>query len=138
MSAQPGRPRALAVDDEPLVCELVVRALENAGWEVEVADDGVAALAKIAARRPDVVLLDVRMPGIGGLEVLERLRRDARPPAVVALTALGDYDTFAGLVRGGRRRLPAEALLAGRPRRPVRPPAARHPPAPAGARRAAA
>jgi len=101
MSADAERPRALAVDDEPLVCELVVRALENAGWEVEVADDGVAALAKIAARRPDVVLLDVRMPGIGGLEVLERLRREARPPAVVALTALGDYDTFAGLVRGG-------------------------------------
>jgi CheY-like chemotaxis protein len=101
MSAPTARPRVLTVDDEPQVRELVVRTLEQAGWEVDVADDGETALAKVGASRPDIVLLDVRMPGMGGLELLERLRQDARPPAVVALTALGDYDTFAGLVQGG-------------------------------------
>ena len=101
MSADTARPRVLAVDDEPQVCELVGRTLEKAGWEVDVAGDGATALAKVGARRPDIVLLDVRMPGMSGLEVLERLRQQARPPAVVGLTALGDYKTFAGLVQGG-------------------------------------
>jgi len=94
-------PRVLAVDDEENVCQLVSRLLSRAGWDTDSAQDGETALAKIAACRPDLVLLDVKMPGLGGLELLGRLREQPEPPAVVAMTGLTDFATFAALVRGG-------------------------------------
>lgn len=101
MSAGGTAPRILAVDDDESVCQLVSHLLSRAGWDTDSAQDGDAALAKIAARRPDLVLLDVRMPGLGGLDFLRRLREQPEPPAVVALTGLTDFATFAALVRAG-------------------------------------
>jgi CheY-like chemotaxis protein len=101
MNTPVAAPRLLAVDDEEAICQLVTRLLSRAGWETDYARDGAAALAKIAARRPDVVVLDVMMPGVDGLEFLRRLREQPEPPAVVATTGLADYATFAALVRGG-------------------------------------
>jgi adenylate cyclase len=65
----------LVVDDNEMNRDMLSRRLTSRGFEVEVAEDGAQALEKIAARRFDLVLLDVMMPGISGLEVLETLRK---------------------------------------------------------------
>jgi DNA-binding response OmpR family regulator len=79
----------LVVDDDPDVCDLVTYKLEQSGFEVRRASDGDAALREVAKRIPDLVLLDIMMPGISGLEVLERLRSDHTTSLipVVMLTA---------------------------------------------------
>ena len=83
--------------------ELLVRRLERNGFEVSSARDGIEGLRKIESERPDLVLLEVLLPGMGGLEVLERARRTsshAELPIILA-TALGDSsDTVEGLERG--------------------------------------
>jgi DNA-binding response OmpR family regulator len=67
----------LVVDDDPDVCDLVTYKLEQSGFAVRRASDGDAALREVAAEIPDLVLLDIMMPGMTGLEVLQRLRADA-------------------------------------------------------------
>ncbi|HEV2371591.1 MAG TPA: response regulator [Streptosporangiaceae bacterium] len=67
----------LVVDDDPDVCDLVTYKLEQSGFAVRRASDGDAALREVAAEVPDLVLLDIMMPGMTGLEVLQRLRADA-------------------------------------------------------------
>ncbi|HLH27238.1 MAG TPA: response regulator [Chloroflexota bacterium] len=81
--------RVLVVEDHPLNRELAEAILERAGYDVVAAEDGETALASVAARRPDVILLDVELPGISGLEVARRLKGDqaTRGIPVVALTA---------------------------------------------------
>jgi len=79
----------LVVDDDPDVCDLVTYKLEQSGFEVRRASDGDGALREVARRAPDLVLLDIMMPGISGLEVLERWRSDQATAGipVVLLTA---------------------------------------------------
>ncbi|MCF3121076.1 response regulator transcription factor [Streptomyces arenae] len=83
--------RVLVVDDDPTVAEVVAGYLERAGHAVDRAEDGPAALACAAARRPDLVVLDLMLPGMDGLEVCRRLRAE-RPVPVIMLTARGDED----------------------------------------------
>jgi two-component system, OmpR family, phosphate regulon response regulator PhoB len=79
----------LVVDDDPDVCDLVTYKLEQSGFDVRRASDGDAALREVAGKVPDLVLLDIMMPGISGLEVLQRWRADAATAAmpVILLTA---------------------------------------------------
>jgi DNA-binding response OmpR family regulator len=86
------RHRVLVVDDDPTVSDVVRRYLEQAGCEVRLAADGVDGLAAIAAERPDLVVLDLMMPGIDGLEVCRRVRRQLPGLPVIMLTALGEED----------------------------------------------
>jgi len=89
------------VDDDPTVSDVVRRYLEQAGCEVRLAADGADGLAAIAAQRPDLVVLDLMMPGIDGLEVCRRLRRQLPDLPVVMLTALGEEaDRVLGLEVG--------------------------------------
>ena len=93
----------LVVDDDPTVAEVVARYLLHAGYTVERAADGRAALEQVAARRPDLVVLDLMLPEVDGLEVCRRLRADpaARDVPVVMLTAKGDeQDRITGLELG--------------------------------------
>ncbi|MES4892353.1 response regulator transcription factor [Streptomyces sp. NPDC096012] len=83
--------RVLVVDDDPTVAEVVTGYLHRAGYVVDRADDGPTALARAAAHRPDLVVLDLMLPGMDGLEVCRRLRVDG-PVPVVMLTARGDED----------------------------------------------
>jgi DNA-binding response OmpR family regulator len=93
--------RVLVVDDDPTVSDVVRRYLEQAGCEVRLAADGADGLAAIAAQRPDLVVLDLMMPGIDGLEVCRRLRRQLPDLPVVMLTALGEEaDRVLGLEVG--------------------------------------
>ena len=64
----------LVVDDEPIVREVVERYLRQDGFAVETAADGTEALRRFAAARPDLVLLDLMLPGVDGLEVCRRIR----------------------------------------------------------------
>ena len=94
------RTRVLVVDDDPTVSEVVTRYLEREGYSVEAVGDGRLALERATADPPDLVVLDVMLPGIDGLEVCRRLRALA-PVAVIMLTARGEEtDRITGLDRG--------------------------------------
>src|SRR3954453_19829264 len=93
--------RVLVVDDDPTVSDVVRRYLERAEFEVTLAVDGQGALDAVTAQRPDLVVLDLMLPGIDGLEVCRRLRADDPQLPVVMLTALGDEaDRVVGLSLG--------------------------------------
>jgi DNA-binding response OmpR family regulator len=99
---QPTRGSILVVDDEPTIAEVVARYLERAGYETRVAADGPSAVAAATIRRPDLVVLDIMLPGLDGLEVMRRLHEDAdeRVP-VILLTAKGEgSDRLVGLRQG--------------------------------------
>ncbi|MFJ8229635.1 response regulator transcription factor [Streptomyces sp. NPDC094448] len=83
--------RILVVDDDPTVSEVVTGYLDRAGYRVDRADDGPGALARAAAHRPDLVVLDLMLPGMDGLEVCRRLRGHG-PVPVIMLTARGDEE----------------------------------------------
>jgi DNA-binding response OmpR family regulator len=92
--------RVLVVDDDETVRDVVRRYLEVAGFTVDMAGDGAEGLARFAAHEPDLVVLDVMMPGINGLEVCKRLRQVSQVP-IVMLTALGEEENrIAGLQLG--------------------------------------
>ena len=92
--------RVLVVDDEPMVREVLARYLETDGFEVDTADDGEQALARFDDRRPDLVLLDLMLPSIDGLEVFRRMRAETDVP-VIMLTARGqETDRIVGLDLG--------------------------------------
>lgn len=92
---------ALVVDDDPTVGDVVGAYLVRAGFEVHRAADGVTALDLAARTAPDVVVLDLMLPGMDGLEVCRRLRRDQPRVPVVMLTALGgEADRIEGLELG--------------------------------------
>lgn len=86
--------RILVVDDEPVMQAFVCRVLRQFGYDVESALDGEQALAMIQTEQPDLVLLDLAMPGIDGWGVLERLKQLSDAPRVVVLSAaMSDADT---------------------------------------------
>jgi DNA-binding response OmpR family regulator len=102
VSAAHVRGDVLVVDDEPTIAEVVARYLRHAGYETRVAGDGREALAAAVERRPDLVVLDLMLPGIDGLEVMRRLHAGPGPaPAVILLTARGEEsDRITGLRLG--------------------------------------
>ncbi len=94
------RPKVLVVDDDLTVSEVVARYLEREGYDVSCCDDGAVGLARALAESPDLVILDLMLPGLDGLEVFRRLRA-ASPVSVIMLTAKGDEgDRIAGLELG--------------------------------------
>ena len=102
--ARAGRPegRVLVVDDEQSITDLVGLALRYEGFDVAVAATGREAIAQAAAFSPDLVVLDVMLPDLNGLEVCSRLRVGGRPLPVVFLTARdATEDKIAGLTIGG-------------------------------------
>jgi two-component system, OmpR family, response regulator ResD len=97
-----GRPTVLVVDDEPTIAEIVARYLERAGYHARVALDGRQAIEVAARERPDLVVLDLMLPHMDGLEVMRRLRENDRDRvAIILLTAKGDEsDRIIGLRLG--------------------------------------
>jgi DNA-binding response OmpR family regulator len=93
-------PRILVVDDDTTVSEVVARYLERDGYTVETVTDGREALDRALAEPPDLVVLDLMLPGVDGLEVCRRLRALA-PVPIVILTARGqESDRIVGLDLG--------------------------------------
>jgi DNA-binding response OmpR family regulator len=88
------------VDDEPTITDVVSRYLERAGYSTRVAGDGADALRIAGESRPDLVVLDLMLPGMDGLEVMRRLREHERV-SVILLTAKGEHtDRIIGLRLG--------------------------------------
>ncbi len=96
----------LVVDDEPTISDALAARLRAEGFEVVTAADGPSAVSMCARTRPDVVVLDVMLPGFDGLEVCRRIQRD-RPVPVLMLTAKSDEtDMLVGLGVGADDYLP--------------------------------
>jgi two-component system, OmpR family, response regulator len=92
----------LVVDDEAVLAEMVSMALRYEGWSIATAGDGSAAIAAARAQRPDVVVLDVMLPDMSGLDVLHKLREEHPQLPVLLLTAKDAVeDRIAGLTAGG-------------------------------------
>jgi two-component system response regulator MprA len=93
--------KILVVDDERAVRDSLRRALELEGYEVDLAVDGADGLNRITDGQPDVVILDVLMPGVDGLEVSRRVRNSGNRVPVLMLTARDEVDDrVAGLDAG--------------------------------------
>ncbi len=83
--------RILVIDDEENIRLLYKEELADEGYEVSVASSAQEALAKIEAERPDLITLDIRMPGVDGIEFLKLLRERDRDLPVIIVTAYGEY-----------------------------------------------
>jgi DNA-binding response OmpR family regulator len=96
------RGSVLVVDDEPTIRDVVARYLERAGYRTRVAVNGAQAIDAVAIDRPDLVVLDLMLPGVDGLEVMRRLRaHDRNGIPVILLTAKGEEsDRVVGLRLG--------------------------------------
>ena len=93
----PVTPAVLVVEDEPDIATQIAHRLEAEGWRVHLAADGPAAVAAARSVAPDVVVLDVMLPGLDGLEVCRRIQAERAVP-VLMLTARDDEaDMLAGL-----------------------------------------
>jgi two-component system OmpR family response regulator len=92
----------LVVDDESVLAEMVSMALRYEGWNIATASDGASAIAAARGQRPDVVVLDVMLPDMSGLDVLHKLREETPQLPVLLLTAKDAVeDRIAGLTAGG-------------------------------------
>jgi two-component system, NtrC family, nitrogen regulation response regulator NtrX len=94
-------PRVLIVDDDSSVRESLKMILEYEGYETASARDAVSGIAEIELRRPDAVLLDIKMPGMDGMEALDRIGRLDDPPPVLMISGHGDIATAVESTRRG-------------------------------------
>lgn len=103
MCRSDGNPiNVLVVDDEPVLAEMVAMALRYEGWNIATAGDGSSAITTARSQRPDVVVLDVMLPDMSGLDVLHKLREENPHLPVLLLTAKDAVeDRIAGLTAGG-------------------------------------
>ncbi|NNC92491.1 MAG: response regulator transcription factor [Acidimicrobiia bacterium] len=92
MTATQHTHQVLVVDDEPMVREVVAQYLEREGFSVRSAADGAAALLELTSSPPDVVVLDIMLPLVGGLDVLTEVRRQSDDIAVILLSAKGEEE----------------------------------------------
>ena len=94
--------RVLLVDDEPALTHLIRMALKYEGWDIDVAHDARQAVARYRENIPDVVVLDIMLPGTDGLGVLEQIRESATYTPILFLTARDSVrDRVTGLTAGG-------------------------------------
>jgi len=94
--------RVLVVDDEASLTDLLSMALRYEGWEIKTAAEGIKAVATARDFRPDAIVLDIMLPDIDGLQVLQRVRADGNDVPVLFLTAKDALDDrIAGLTAGG-------------------------------------
>ncbi len=92
--------RVLIIEDDADAADVLDAYLQREGYEVQIAGDGISGLDKALRWKPDLVLLDVMLPGISGTDVLATLRRETRTP-VIMVTAMGDMPDKIGALREG-------------------------------------
>ncbi len=98
----PSRGTILVVDDEPTIVDVVGRYMERAGFGVVTAEDGPTAIAKALEHRPDLIVLDLMLPEIGGMDVMRILRDDDAgcPPIILLTSKSEESDRLVGLRKG--------------------------------------
>jgi DNA-binding response OmpR family regulator len=92
--------RVLVVDDEPAIREAVAYALRSEGYDVESLDDGEAVLEAVREHEPDVLVLDLMLPGLSGIEVCRRLRSESDVPILMLTARDAEVDRVLGLEAG--------------------------------------
>ncbi|MBQ90661.1 MAG: DNA-binding response regulator, partial [Acidimicrobiaceae bacterium] len=95
-----GAVRVLVVEDEASFADALTVGLEREGFEVEVATDGVAALEAFDRREPDLVLLDLMLPRLSGLDVCRQIRTRSQVPVIMVTAKGAEVDTVVGLEVG--------------------------------------
>ncbi|HLN47417.1 MAG TPA: response regulator, partial [Magnetospirillaceae bacterium] len=95
-----GIPHALVVDDEPDIANLLKDALAAEGFDVDVAADGMAALRRARSQAPDLVVLDIGLPGLDGFEVCRALRKISQAPIVIVSARSAEVERIVGLELG--------------------------------------
>jgi DNA-binding response OmpR family regulator len=117
-SAQVGTARILVIDDEASIRDLCARVLARAGFVVTTASSGEDGLAQLAREPVDLVVTDIRMPGLSGLDVLERAKATLPHLRVILITGFGTPQTLARAQHAGADRIltkpfnPAELVTA--------------------------
>src|SRR3954467_15348624 len=96
--------RVLVVEDDQEIAQVLQRALRLEGYEVRLAGDGVAALDEVHAFLPDLIVLDLGLPRLDGIDVARRLRRDEDDTPILMLTARDALDSRGGGLDGRARR----------------------------------
>ena len=100
MPAPPTARGVLVVDDEPMVREVVAKYLQVDGFDVHEAADGDAAMSWLADHRPELVVLDIMLPGVDGLAVLRHLRSVGDTPVILLTARAEEVDRIVGLELG--------------------------------------
>jgi two-component system nitrogen regulation response regulator GlnG len=95
------KPRILVVDDDPLTCAFLTQVLESQAFDVISAADAGAALERVRSDAPDVVILDLRLPGLDGMEALRELKAIAPQVPIIILTGYGDVSSAVEAMRRG-------------------------------------
>ena len=93
--------RVLVVDDEESVRNLLQRILEGAGYQVTTAADGKEALYKVSLGEAEIVLMDIKMPGMSGMEVLSKLSAESPDTCVIMVTSIVDTETAVDAMKLG-------------------------------------
>ncbi len=84
----------LVVDDDPYICDVIKNTLEAENFVVSLAGDGPAALAGLIEKKPDLILLDIKLPGIDGYDVLQEIRTMSEVP-VIMITGIQETESAA-------------------------------------------
>ncbi len=92
--------RVLVVDDEPAIRDVVAQYLRDEGFIVDEAGDGLAALERVAANPPDLLVLDLNLPHLSGVEVFRRLRESSDVPVIMLTSRVNEVDRVVGLELG--------------------------------------
>lgn len=93
--------RILVIEDEPQLARHIVAALQRSGHEVDSVLDGLMGLNRVREEMPDLVVLDINLPGLDGFTLLERLRQEKNPSRVIVLTARGELENRIRGLRAG-------------------------------------
>ena len=91
---------ALIVDDEPAIAEAIAYLLRDDGFDVELAHTGPTALIAFHTRVPDLILLDLMLPGLNGIEVCRTIRRTSNVPIIMVTARASDAEKVVGLEAG--------------------------------------
>ena len=95
------KPSVLVIDDEEAICQFVCDGLSGEGYSCFIASDAEEAIDKLKKRDFDVALLDIRLPGLSGIDLLRRFRKDHRDMQVVIMTAVREFDTAVEVMKLG-------------------------------------
>jgi DNA-binding NtrC family response regulator len=95
------KPRVLVIDDDPLICSVLIEALESQAFEAGSAGDAGTALKQVSAEVPEAVILDLRLPGLDGMNALRKLKEIAPQLPIVILTGFGDVPSAVEAMRLG-------------------------------------
>lgn len=101
MAAKPDAARILVVDDERVIREILTDFLEMEGYVVTCAADGQEALNQLAVDSVDLVITDLKMPNLGGIELIDQLSKMKEPPVILVMTGYGTVETAVGAMKRG-------------------------------------